>query len=215
MQYAANFVDWNIDTTGGQAATWRMYEGFTSPMLKAFMTKATVSANDKTTTYNGQPQVTTTSSITLADGSAVDSGKVQGTASFACTQNGGCTNAGTYSLIYSGGLYSGQQGYDFVASTTAGTLLINDSLNSSLPAQLLQSAQQGGTSTVVKTVQVGETFQLSSAQSAKAEPSAAASETFQLSSAEGALEAELVNIGEQFAFKVKQKGVNLPAVLKP
>ena len=216
-QYAANFVGWDIDTTGGQAATWRMYEGFTSPMLKAFMTKATVSAIDKTTTYNGQRQEAS-ASVTLVDGSIADSDKVLGTASFACTQNGvvaTCTNAGTYSLIYSGGLYSGQQGYDFVASTTAGTLLINDSLNSSLPAQLLQSAQQGGTSTVVKTVQVGETFQLSSAQSAKAEPSAAASETFQLSSAEGALEAELVNIGEQFAFKVKQKGVNLPAVLKP
>jgi len=118
-------------------------------------------------------------------------------------------------LTYNGGLYSGQQGYDLVASTKAGALLINDGLNGSLSAQLLQSAQQGGTPIVTKTAQVGETFQLSSAKSAKAEPSAAASETFQLSSAEGALEAELVNIGEQFAFKVKQKGVNLPAVLTP
>ncbi len=193
-QRASNFTGWDIDTTGGQAKTWRMYEGATGPLLKAFMTKATVAATDKITTYNGQVQGSNTT-ISLVDGSAVDSSKVQGTASFSCTQGGSaatCTNIGTYSVTYSGGLYSGQQGYDLVTSPTAATLTISDPL---LPAQLLQSSQQTKTLTVGKTAQVGETFQLSSAESE--------------------LEAELVTIGEQFAFKVKQRGVNLPAVLKP
>ncbi len=215
-QRASNFTGWDIDTTGGQATIWRMYEGATGPLLKAFMAKATVAATDKTTTYNGQVQGSNTT-ISLVDGSAVDSSKVQGTASFACTQGGSaatCTNIGTYSVTYSGGLYSGQQGYDLVASTIAATLKISDPL---LPAQLLQSAQQSGTSTTGKTAQVGETFQLSSAESQDGVKKYAdkVDETFQLSSAESELEAELVTIGEQFAFKVKQRGVNLPAVLKP
>jgi filamentous hemagglutinin family protein len=201
MHTASKFSGWDIDTTGGQNKTWRMYEGMTTPLLKAFMTTATVAAANKTTTYDGQDQSAYT--VTLTDGSTVDSTKVLGTANMTCTQAGSpatCTNVGTYSVTYNGGLYSGQQGYDLVTSNTAATLQIDGSTSSAtndfLAAQLLQSAQQqNGTSTVRKTAQVGETFQLSSAESE--------------------LEAELVNIGEQFAFKVKQHGVKLPAVLKP
>lgn len=218
-QHASNFTGWDIDTVGGQGKTWRMYEGASGPMLKTFMTKATVTVDSKITNYNGQAQ-TSTYTITLDDGSVVDNSKIQGTASFACTQGGSaatCTNAGTYSVAYSSGLYSGQQGYDLVASSTSATLQINPTLNDTLAAQLLQSTQQIGTSTTGKTAQVGETFQLSSAESQDGVKKYAdkVGETFQLSSAEGELEAELVNIGEQFAFKVKQRGVNLPAVLKP
>lgn len=218
-QHASNFTGWDIDTVGGQGKTWRMYEGASGPMLKTFMTKATVTVDSKITNYNGQAQ-TSTYTITLDDGSVADNSKIQGTASFACTQGGSaatCTNAGTYSVAYSSGLYSGQQGYDLVASSTSATLQINPTLNDTLAAQLLQSTQQIGTSTTGKTAQVGETFQLSSAESQDGVKKYAdkVGETFQLSSAEGELEAELVNIGEQFAFKVKQRGVNLPAVLKP
>ncbi|MBT0670081.1 filamentous hemagglutinin N-terminal domain-containing protein [Novosphingobium profundi] len=107
----------NVDTVGGQDLTWRLYEGYTGPLLKAFLTTATPSS---TVVYDSTDR---SSSLTLhaLDGSALDSSLIYGTASYSCT--GGdvsCTNVGTYTAGV-GGLYSSQLGYDIV---TQGTLTI-------------------------------------------------------------------------------------------
>lgn len=52
MHAASTFANWNIGTQGGTGETWRIYDGFTGPMLRFVMTTATVSGNDKNLTYS-------------------------------------------------------------------------------------------------------------------------------------------------------------------
>ncbi|MBU6266111.1 MAG: filamentous hemagglutinin N-terminal domain-containing protein [Sphingomonadales bacterium] len=114
LMQASNFSNWSIDGVGGQNATWRIYEGSTAPLLKTFLTQATVNVAAQTTaTYNGLvPSADFTA--TLADGSAADRTKILGTANSVCFA-GGCTDVGTYTLSFTtNGLYSTQQGYDIV-----------------------------------------------------------------------------------------------------
>ncbi len=114
----ANFVgnggDSDIDLTGGQALNWRMYDGNTIPLLKAFLTTTNISASSATLTYDGNAQTITGYSaptdtdLTKILGTTVDTG-------------GTGTDAGTYAHAISG-LYSNQQGLDIVITT--GSLVI-------------------------------------------------------------------------------------------
>lgn len=96
--------------------TWFLYEGDTYPLLRAFLTKVTVSADlsgaDKT--YDGSIASGTVGSY--GTDVAVDSSQILGTLSYATSS----ANAGTYStgsgLDVSGGLYSGQLGYEIAYS---------------------------------------------------------------------------------------------------
>jgi hypothetical protein len=115
MLKASSFAGWDVDSVGGGSNVWRIYEGHTSPLLKAFMTSLTVTPGDQTTTYNGQAY----------DGSGVvysvaDPDMSQLLGSFT---DGTARNAGSYTLSGSG-LYSGQQGYDIVTGGS-GTLTID------------------------------------------------------------------------------------------
>ncbi|MDG2531333.1 MBG domain-containing protein [Caulobacter endophyticus] len=114
----------DIDLTGGQALTWRMYEGFTTPMLKAFLKPGTVavSVGDATAVYNGVRQLVS-APVTAPNG--VDTSLILG--------GGRGRDVGSYAT----GAYSTQQGYDLIVTGT-GTLTIT-------PKALTIS---GGTSTL-------------------------------------------------------------------
>ncbi|WP_139214787.1 beta strand repeat-containing protein [Pelosinus propionicus] len=106
---AATSYNWGSDITdtGGSSAVWRIYDGYTYPLLRSFLTAVTVSS--ASTTYNGAANGTA-SSYTLSDSNATSG--VSGSLSYTT----GSKNAGTYSTADSSltlsGLYSNQQGYD-------------------------------------------------------------------------------------------------------
>jgi len=105
----------DIDTLGGQALPWRIYQGQTTPLLKRFLSPVVIRANDATLVYNAQvPTVGYTSY-------GAQPGHVGGTATF----TGIDANAGSHSVFYGGGLFSDQTGHDIVTATTPGTILIN------------------------------------------------------------------------------------------
>ena len=88
MMQASTFTGWNLSSTGGSSAIWRIYEGHTSPLLRRFLRGLTLA--DTTVTYNGAVQT----------GAAVPvSGLLSGTAASG-------RDAGSYTA------YSHQQGYD-------------------------------------------------------------------------------------------------------
>jgi filamentous hemagglutinin family protein len=94
MMQAGTFAAWDISSTGGSSAVWRIYEGHTSPLLRSFLTTYTLAgAPDVSLTYNGGTQ--TAGSFTNIAGilGSAASGK----------------NVGVYN-----GYYSTQQGYDLI-----------------------------------------------------------------------------------------------------
>jgi len=112
MKDAQNFADagWDIDTKGGTGTTWRLYEGFTTPLLRTFLKQVTVTVNDKTgRTYDGTEATVSGSGHTLSDETA----SLLGNADYTDVTT---RNAGDYALGISG-LYSGQQGYDIKVET--------------------------------------------------------------------------------------------------
>ena len=116
MMSAASFVGWgdDLDTVGGQAKAWRIYEGSTAPLLKAFLKTLTVTVGNTGKTYDGTATKALTSddytySVTPEDGLLLGTGAGTYTASSA--------NADTYTgtgetLTVTSDLHSGQQGYD-------------------------------------------------------------------------------------------------------
>jgi filamentous hemagglutinin family protein len=118
MRDSSNYSGWDIATTGGSSSIWRIYDGYTYPLLKCFLTTLTVGADDASKTYDGAAYSGTLSGVAYitGDGSDVDSSSVSGTLSY-----GSESDAGTYTLT---GLYSGQQGYDIVYSSDS-TLTIS------------------------------------------------------------------------------------------
>ncbi|SEG89599.1 MBG domain-containing protein, partial [Marinobacterium lutimaris] len=123
MLQAANFVDWDIDAQGGTGSVWRIYEGYTAPLLRSFLTALNVNGEDTSSTYDGTEQ----------RGSWSATGDYDADHIFGDVSGG--RNAGTYDVDMSG-LYSRQQGYDLI--TTDGTLVINK-------AQATVTANSGST----------------------------------------------------------------------
>ncbi|WP_425056015.1 MBG domain-containing protein [Pseudomonas abyssi] len=111
MLQADSFAGWDIDAQGGTGTVWRIYEGYTAPLLRHFLTALEVTGDTTTTTYNGTEQAGTWSAA-----GEYDADHIFGQA------RGGGRNARTYNIDMSG-LYSDQQGYDLI--TTNGTLTIN------------------------------------------------------------------------------------------
>ncbi|TXT34785.1 MAG: hypothetical protein FD135_5215, partial [Comamonadaceae bacterium] len=99
MMQSATFSGWDMATSGGSTAVWRIYEGHTAPLLRSFMTSLTLENADASVTYNGTAQSGATSAMAGVLGTAATG-----------------TNAGIYN-----GYYSNQQGYDI----TGGNLTIN------------------------------------------------------------------------------------------
>ncbi len=120
MQAASSFAGWDIATVGGSGAMWRLYEGATAPLLRAFLTPLTVTGGAGGKTYDGATTSTNVGTLTYGS-SSHDSSLILGTATYTTSS----ANAGTYSGggLSLGGLYSTQQGYDL--TITPGTLTIN------------------------------------------------------------------------------------------
>lgn len=118
MMQASNFTGWPIADTGGSNAVWRIYDGYTYPLPRAFFAPATVTANNDSKTYDGLAY-SGGNGVTYSTG-AWDP-KYMGTLTYGGTSQG-AINAGTYSITPTG-YYSGQQGYDI--SFVEGALTIN------------------------------------------------------------------------------------------
>ena len=111
---ASIFSNWNIALEGGSNKTWRIYDGSTGPLLRAFMGTGTATAGpDLSTTYNGK----TVNTGDVAFGGTFNANITDsffqpknGEVGFALTSDGqAIRNAGTYVLD---GFYSTQFGYD-------------------------------------------------------------------------------------------------------
>jgi filamentous hemagglutinin family protein len=127
----ASFAGWNINADGSGNAVWRIYEGQTSPLLRAFLTDIEVTAYDDVATYNGgaysgRHQINGTSGNGVRYGNSyaefVAAFGENGTPYGASDALGsadleykgtsqGATNAGTYGLT-ADKLWSTQQGFN-------------------------------------------------------------------------------------------------------
>jgi hypothetical protein len=110
MLQSGNFISWDF------VNTWIIYNGLTNPLLRSFMAPLTVTANDATDVYNGQPY-SGGNGVTF---SSPPNGNLFGAVSYSGTSRG-AINAGDY-VITPGGLYSNQQGY--IISYASGTLTV-------------------------------------------------------------------------------------------
>ncbi len=105
MMQLSSFSGWDMDDAGGTGAVWRIYEGYSYPLLRTFLKALTVTTSDDSKVYDGSSYsggngvIFSETGATLA-GAVIYSGNSQG-----------AVNAGGYALSASG-YYSDQQGYD-------------------------------------------------------------------------------------------------------
>jgi len=127
LTLASTFTDsyWDIASTGGSDAVWRIYDGHSGPLLRSFLQSVTLTADASggSKTYDSTAATGNTTYTSSSLGSDLDTGKILGS-SLGYASNS--KNAGTYSsangsLILSG-LYSGQQGYDISYADTSLTI---------------------------------------------------------------------------------------------
>ncbi|MDO8290315.1 MAG: GLUG motif-containing protein [Parvibaculum sp.] len=112
MQSAASFAGWDIASEGGSSAIWRIYEGYTAPLLRWLLTPLTVTADNVTITHgDAVPPL----SVTYSDPLAVVPGTLVSTLP-------SDPDVGVYPYEI-GGLHSDQFGYD--VSYAGGTLTVN------------------------------------------------------------------------------------------
>lgn len=118
----STFTDagWSIGDEGGTSSVWRIYDGFTGPLLRSFMTGLTVTGGSGSKTYDGSASASSTGTLTYSD-PGHDTSLVSGTAVYTASS----ADAGSYSgsnLILSG-LHSSQLGYDI--TFISGTLTVD------------------------------------------------------------------------------------------
>ncbi|MBR2215125.1 MAG: filamentous hemagglutinin N-terminal domain-containing protein [Selenomonadaceae bacterium] len=96
LKSAATFVNWNLDIDGTKAeAVWRIYEGYTAPLLKYFLAPKILPS--ATVNYDGEEHTLTVDTAEhLWQGEAA---------------------TGTEVGVYQAKVYSDQDGYDLVAPT--------------------------------------------------------------------------------------------------
>lgn len=107
----------NVNPAWDLTNIWVVYNGFTSPLLRSFMTPLTVTASNAAKTYDG---------LAYAGGngvsySSVPNANLLGTLSYSGSSQG-AINVGGY-VIAPTGLYSSQQGY--LINTVNGALTVN------------------------------------------------------------------------------------------
>ena len=107
-QLASSYSGWDF------ASTWRIYDGHTTPLLKAFLTPLVISADSLSTTYNGSAYSGGLSNPVYSIAGADTSGHLNGIT----TAYNGDRNAGTYAPD----LWSDQHGYDISFVNSALTI---------------------------------------------------------------------------------------------
>ena len=138
MMTQANFGGWDF------VSTWRIYDGYTYPLLKSFLKPLTVTVNNATKTYDGTDY---NGSAGLVYSTGSRPAEVLGTESYANTRN-----AGFYSSVTPTGLYSVQQGYDI--TLVSGTLTVNQA-SLTITAQTNTKTYDGTTSAAVTPTYTG------------------------------------------------------------
>lgn len=128
MMQMASYAGWDISDEGGAGTVWRIYEGYTAPLLAGFLTPLTVTAEDVTITddtpWRGAGDISY-AGFELGDEASV----LHGTLGYSGSAEG-AIDAGTYTITLDG-LYSGQHGYDI--SYRPGTLTITKAKPAALP----------------------------------------------------------------------------------
>jgi len=118
MRQMGSFAGWLIAANGGSTAIWRIYEGSTYPLLRSFLTPASITASNAAKTYDGTPY-NGGNGYTYSTGSW--DADYMGVFAYGGDSQG-AINAGSYAIA-PGGYYSHQQGYDI--NFINGTLTIN------------------------------------------------------------------------------------------
>ncbi|NMG36880.1 filamentous hemagglutinin N-terminal domain-containing protein [Azoarcus sp. TTM-91] len=119
MRSLATYAGWSIDDAGGTGSVWRIYDGYTAPLLRTFLTSLTVTGGNGSKTYDGTAASTDVGNLSYSPG-GYDSSLLLGSASYAtASANAGSYSGGTLSLD---GLYSTQRGYDI--TLVAGSFVI-------------------------------------------------------------------------------------------
>ncbi|MET3722572.1 MBG domain-containing protein [Sphingomonas trueperi] len=131
VKSAMSYDNWDLDSSGGQNKAWRIYEGATAPLLKAFLKPATVSLTgdlSASVLYDGTNQATRYGAVIRgADGRAADPALITGTLGYSCSGgNGSCVDAGLYTVRAAGSLASTQSGYDIVYADMTASLHIGE-----------------------------------------------------------------------------------------
>lgn len=118
IRQLGSFASWgsDIDAQGGTGSVWRIYDGYTTPLLRSFLTDISVDIANTSRTYDGTAHSGGTG-YTVSDSDAT----LLGSFAYAGSAQG-ARHAGSYH-ISSSGLYSSQQGYDIRVND--GTLAIN------------------------------------------------------------------------------------------
>lgn len=139
---------WSIDDSGGTSTIWRIYSGYTSPLLRRFFTSSlTATAGNGTKTFDG----TTSANVAVIYSPASPDSRLLGTP--VTISDSALVGAQTVRVS---GIYSTQRGYDI--SFVPGTLTISASNTNSLPLP------SGGTAQVSVTDDMGNTCQFTQAQ---------------------------------------------------
>jgi len=122
MKTLVTFSDsgWDIANTGGSSAVWRIYEGNTYPLLRSFLTTATVTANNAIKTYDGIVY-SGGNGVTCSTGSC--GAGYLGTLAYSGTSQSAINASASSYVITPSGYYSNQQGYDI--SFADGALTVN------------------------------------------------------------------------------------------
>jgi len=154
MTQSGSFVDWDIANTGGSNAVWRIYDGYSYPLLRSFLTPLTVTADSDAKTYDGQAYIGNYSHVYSISGAVTN-----GTISYS-NDSQGAVDAGTYDIKLSG-LYSvDQQGYDI--SYVAGTLTIRKADYTKISGNKSYDGSTGFSDVMLEGVN-GETFNVEKA----------------------------------------------------
>lgn len=141
-------ASWNIDDAGGTSAIWRIYSGYTAPLLRNLFTASlTATAGNGSRAFDG----TTSANVVVTYTPANPDARLLGTPVTVSDS----ALVGTQSVRVTG-LYSQQRGYDI--SFVSGTLTIGASDTSGLPLP------SGGTAQVSVTDDMGNTCQFTQAQ---------------------------------------------------
>ncbi|MES1981690.1 MAG: YDG domain-containing protein [Pseudomonadota bacterium] len=153
MQTQSNFSGWDF------ANTWVMYDTYTYPLLRSFMTPLTVTANNDSKVYD---------KLAYSGGNGVTysvtpNANLLGTVSYGGSSQG-AINAGSY-VITPGDLYSNQQGYIIsysngtatitpkalsVSGTTASNKIYNGTTAATLTGGTLSGVISGDTVTLTQ-----------------------------------------------------------------
>lgn len=157
LKQASTFSSWSLSGVGGDGTTWRIYDGYTTPLLRSFLTPLAIGV---TPDYDGTSKsLTNIASVTV---SSVPIGDMHIHGSGTPTISGGTTltlsstKAGEYTatsdatISGGSGLWSDQQGYDIAFSSVA-TRTISTPGSAAGDIQLPGSLQWGSGTLVINT----------------------------------------------------------------